>query len=844
MAKNHDNGTLKRGVSQDELKINQLSDVHFFDLSSSLPIKEDLDKIMRDLENKDKNGSLVRMIQAFLKKNEYHCTEEDLLNEVERIEKARKARKDAFNYFEKNDETKGLIIETQGGAGHKQAAQRKQFDLTTRSSEEEKFHSNETEIISVLQTPDSKKESWMKLAFIDIGKQVIKDWNEKQKKGEMGSLASLAMFQRQVQLGEYMFGQEAGKKAFTTFTARPNMKEVYDTQNIFTPYIARAVNQYVTIKKDETKCSRYNQRVRFNDFLRKIPLLSMFASDLYLHEITHVPNFKLPYTKVMTDLPTKGEDFFVSLRLMEKSDFENFYLEAPHAAPLTDETYDVENREKLKATLQNLARKYPTREFHTLLHEISQGDKEIVDYQTLYKYLNQENNIKMRELYDIAYYVMQCPNLIDLDPSHFHLTIGPIRPAFVQKYEERIGKKHKNETSIISIEQSKKNRDAQSSTVLELESKIPKEKVEIPRNADVNAIMLGSQASEKTLKYIDEYIENFKKSEKEHYLFVFAGDYSLPIKENDSTKLCLYEKVCQKIIDANLPENVHIIPLENQGEKMIAKTFSIADEVLIRSGGLSSMEVEAVCKEGCRIFVHSETEEDVDSFTSEENFNQACFKKMLPWEEGNGLHIQASRRDCHVKIVNTTSINKIRKRIDQEPKDQNKIEKNELIRLIFKYNENKYSNQFEMIIEFIKKNFTSISEQELRKILNAIDFSKLTTYEKKLIATLKSSFPNSHNFLNNKLLEDALLAEANKFAEEKPKSKTMKALHYQLNLFRQQGEVVDLRVAAVNAVKNYKEKDIEAYKKRILKHCPKEIREEVRAAMDKAPPPPGKSSAP
>lgn len=806
-------------------------------------------------ENEDK---LIARFVEFFNEHKIKASKEEVLAELNRL-LAEMKRLESKNYFEKNESIEVLIIETQGGAGHIQAAKRKKQDVMKR--EEDRLEESMVETISVLQDPTSEKESWMKLAFVDIGKGVIKDWNEKQKKGEMGSLTSLAMFQYQVRLGERIFGKKAGKKAFTTFTARPNMKEIYDTQNIFTPHFARAVNRYVEIKKSEEKCRAHNRLVGFNSFLRQMPLLRGLSSDLYLHEIEHDPDFKLSYTKVMTDLPTKGEDFFVSLRLMKKKDLENFYLEVPHAAPLSDKIYDVKNRENLKRVLRNLSGKYPDEGFDELLKDIVRGDDEIIDYSELYNYLNDENNIDKRRLYDIAYYVMQCPNLIDLAPDHFKFTIGPIRSAFEKKHEERKSPKEKSDVKI-TFGRSQAEKDKESNqlfidaTGIDIDIGADKKStIEIPKDAEVEAIMLGSQASQKTLTYIDEYIEALKDSDKEHYLFVFTGNHFPASRESDgSMKQSLYEKVCNRIKEKQPLEKIHIIPLENQDEHMIAQTFSVADEVLIRTGGLSSMEVEAVCKEGCRIFIHSEVEEDRRSFSSEEDFEEVCFEKMLPWEEGNALHIQASRKDCSVKIVNTTSLNTIREQVLLENRDPSQVQdrdvalnltnKKVLIKLIYAYQTDKDKERFETIVDFINDESvfpSTLSLKELRRLLDELVFSKLTEDERNVIENLGKG--PVKDFLNDKILEDVLLSEARKVMVDKPKSKTMQDLNYQLSLLRRRGEEVNLKSAAANAVADYKGSDLNAYKKSLLKYCeglleycPSNSKDDVRKAMDRKTP--------
>jgi hypothetical protein len=156
--------------------------------------------------------------------------------------------------------------------------------------------------------------------------------------------------------------------------------------------------------------------------------------------------------------------------------------------------------------------------------------------------------------------------------------------------------------------------------------------IEIPNDALVSAIMLGSQAGVATVDYALQLIEDMKESTQPGYIFVLAGAN----KEK-------YEKeIAEKW--PTLPANVKLYVLGNQSDVQLGAIEARSNILIQRAGGLSAMETMAVtnaCAEieelkdsPClkkTVFVHhgTETEEGPDSGISWENANRDEMAAML-----------------------------------------------------------------------------------------------------------------------------------------------------------------------------------------------------------------------
>lgn len=123
----------------------------------------------------------------------------------------------------------------------------------------------------------------------------------------------------------------------------------------------------------------------------------------------------------------------------------------------------------------------------------------------------------------------------------------------------------------------------------------------------IAAIMLGSQASNDTIEYIETMLENGMDK-----VFVFGG------------KMPVIQQKISEIIKKHPEYNDKIIPLGNQGDKEIAPLMSRANLVVIRGGGLSVMEQLAMNhSEEQSVLIHhaNSTEKELTSGISWEDDN-------------------------------------------------------------------------------------------------------------------------------------------------------------------------------------------------------------------------------
>lgn len=148
---------------------------------------------------------------------------------------------------------------------------------------------------------------------------------------------------------------------------------------------------------------------------------------------------------------------------------------------------------------------------------------------------------------------------------------------------------------------------------------------------EMHSLMLGSQIQEVYLKeYIQKEIDYFN-----HYLtdrsslivFVFTG------KNHGEASLFskIYRMIREKQKVGEIPDGLHIVPLGFQEDQMISDLYSRAKMILIRSGGLSCMEAEAVARGF--VMIHSAWPQEESNIT-----HDLIFYGMPVWEAGNALH--------------------------------------------------------------------------------------------------------------------------------------------------------------------------------------------------------------
>ncbi|MCS5711883.1 hypothetical protein [Candidatus Berkiella aquae] len=497
-----------------------------------------------------------------------------------------------------------LILTSEGGAGHKEAA----ADSERQYAKQVKKKQVKINKVFVLPAPDAKEKSWMQLFRHDFGKKGVKDWNDAQKAGDMKKIKSMVSVQW---ISEMLFGRNFEDNTFYELTKDQNTTHVIDTQAVNSHRIVGAVAHFNQIRANPKRCERHNQLVRFNNELRKIPALRLFALKRFSHEIKFSLDKKpIKIRKRMTDLPNNADHFFQSLKKINKWDLPYFELEAPHAPLLQSEVAKMSPEERRKA--------------------------------------------------DLDYYRKKCPNLFDKNGTPLiviEFTDGPIKKEFLH-YKEHPVDKNKDLSLNIKVAHQNELKMLKENGVIDFGATLsPSQTVSfnIPAAAKVQSIMLGSQAAvSASLSYVDTEIaaHTQQHNPSEQYLFVFCGKHEGP----DSLFAQLNDKIQQGKQSGQIPSTLKIVPLTYQDADMIAPLYSRADEAFIRSGGISCMEIEAVAQG--KVFIHSE--EKGNLLTEDE-----LLKAMLFWERGNAEHVmQVLGKDKkgkrRVQAINPESYHRIK----------------------------------------------------------------------------------------------------------------------------------------------------------------------------------------
>ena len=170
-------------------------------------------------------------------------------------------------------------------------------------------------------------------------------------------------------------------------------------------------------------------------------------------------------------------------------------------------------------------------------------------------------------------------------------------------------------------------------------------------------IVLGSQSSATILRYVDTFIDqavvNDFKPEQRRMLFVAAG-------KNDGSSNTMYamlrahiEKRMVDLASSGIvwPENAKIVPLAFQDDKGMASLFQNVDELVIRTGGMSSIEANETQSYNPlrKVYVHSEASPELSDVFPRDNFD-ACYELLLEgtvcWEGGNAEYLMQSIGAC------------------------------------------------------------------------------------------------------------------------------------------------------------------------------------------------------
>ena len=205
---------------------------------------------------------------------------------------------------------KVYIITSEGGAGHKAAAEDSVKQLTAGNPA--KYTIDELETVFVMpplqkdynptftnmiaqffqyskkdEIQQKQQKSWLQLLGFDVGLMGVENWNKAQSAGDIKTTKRLV---NQQWISELLFGRIFRSNVSKYLKAHPETVLVIDTQAQNTHQILRAV-------------SDYNQKTGKN----------------------------VQFLKRMTDLPNKADHFFLSLKKIRSQDVQYLTLEMPHA---------------------------------------------------------------------------------------------------------------------------------------------------------------------------------------------------------------------------------------------------------------------------------------------------------------------------------------------------------------------------------------------------------------------------------------------------------------------------------------------------------------------------------
>jgi len=161
----------------------------------------------------------------------------------------------------------------------------------------------------------------------------------------------------------------------------------------------------------------------------------------------------------------------------------------------------------------------------------------------------------------------------------------------------------------------------------------------IQENDHVFSLMLGSQAVvESTLQYVENKIQWVRQSGQKdccYHLFVFCSQH-IPGQNT------LFKKVCNLVVQTeDFPKNLHVVPLAFQDDTELAPILFRSDHIIIRTGGMTVMEVLKVFNG--KIFIHSEAKDHTKECTQNELLNGIAL-----WEAGNAEYL--------IKMKNATVV--------------------------------------------------------------------------------------------------------------------------------------------------------------------------------------------
>lgn len=145
-------------------------------------------------------------------------------------------------------------------------------------------------------------------------------------------------------------------------------------------------------------------------------------------------------------------------------------------------------------------------------------------------------------------------------------------------------------------------------------------------------------------------------------------------------------------------------------------------------------------------------------------------------------------------------------------------------------NNYKDSASFVQLIKTIEKVAPIMDPKEVRKLLLAIDFTRLRRSEIEVINKLKDG-DDLKTILQDKIKEDKVIKEARLILKTYPRSQAAKDISYEIYALSVRGDTVSLTTACKNALQKHKG-DKGAYKKEILKLCAPKVRKIIRKSLE------------
>lgn len=221
----------------------------------------------------------------------------------------------------------------------------------------------------------------------------------------------------------------------------------------------------------------------------------------------------------------------------------------------------------------------------------------------------------------------------------------PIRPTFEKLAKESV-KTEQLKVRVGTPKEMKQIGECLGEEVQTDESNSSKKAVFPVQMSDkVTYLMLGGQACiEATKEYVKTKIKMAKEtaSTDRHYLFVFCGKN----ESDDSLFNQIHSLVEKEKQEPAFPKHMKIVPLSFQTDEEVAPILARSDETITKSGGLTSMELDALARG--KIFIHSSYVSDPTA--SEETL---CERGMSCWEAGNARYLKHFH---NAKIVTPSTI--------------------------------------------------------------------------------------------------------------------------------------------------------------------------------------------